>query len=69
MDLRYSLQAVDLPTVVVLGRRDRLVPNALTRAIAEHLAGAEVVELPGAGHMLPLERPDEVAEVIRRLAS
>ena len=69
MDLRYSLRAVDLPAVVVLGRRDRLVPNSLTRAIAEHLAGAEVVELPGAGHMLPLERPDEVAEVIRRVAS
>jgi pimeloyl-ACP methyl ester carboxylesterase len=68
MDLRAVLRAVDLPAVVVLGTRDKLIVNGLTRAIAEHIDGAEVIELPGAGHMLPLERPDEVAAVIRRLA-
>ncbi len=68
MDLRAVLHAVELPAVVLLGTRDRLIVNRLTRAIAEHIAGAEVVELPGAGHMLPLERPDEVAAAIRRLA-
>lgn len=68
MDLRGPLAAVDAPAVVLLGRRDKLIVNPLTRAIADHIAGAEVVELDGAGHMLPLERPDEVAAAIRRLA-
>jgi pimeloyl-ACP methyl ester carboxylesterase len=68
MDLRAVLRAVDLPAVILLGTRDKLIVNPLTRTIAEHIAGAEVIELPGAGHMLPLERPDEVAAAIRRLA-
>lgn len=68
MDLRPALRAVEVPAAVVLGRRDTLIFNGITRAIADHLPGAELVELPGAGHMLPLERPDEVAAVIRRLA-
>jgi len=69
MDLRTALRAVDVPALVLLGRRDRLIVNRLTRAIVDHLPGAELVELPGAGHMLPLERPDEVAAAIRALAA
>jgi non-heme chloroperoxidase len=68
MDLRQVLRQVDVPTIVLLGRRDTLIVNELTRAIVDHIDGAELVELPGAGHMLPLERPDEVAAAIRRLA-
>lgn len=68
MDLRTALAALDVPAVVLLGGRDKLIVNALTRAVADHLPGADLVELAGAGHMLPLERPDEVAAAIRRLA-
>jgi non-heme chloroperoxidase len=68
MDLRRGLAAVDVPTVVLLGRRDTLIANSLTRAIVDHIAGADLVELPGAGHMLPLERPDDVVAAVRRLA-
>ncbi|HKX70607.1 MAG TPA: alpha/beta fold hydrolase [Acidimicrobiales bacterium] len=69
MDLRDALRHVDVPAVVVLGTRDTMIVNSLTRAIADHVAGATVVELPGAGHMLPFERPDEVAAAIERLAA
>ncbi|HKY65646.1 MAG TPA: alpha/beta fold hydrolase [Acidimicrobiales bacterium] len=68
MDLRAGLGAVDVPTVVLLGTRDTLIVNGLTRAIAVHVAGAEVVELAGAGHLLPFERPDELAAAVDRLA-
>jgi pimeloyl-ACP methyl ester carboxylesterase len=64
MDLREALRAVDVPAVVLLGRHDRLVANRLTRAIVDHVDGARLIELPGAGHMLPLERPDDVAAAI-----
>jgi non-heme chloroperoxidase len=69
MDLRAGLRAVEVPTTVLLGRRDALIVNHLTRAIAESVRGAGVVELSGAGHMLPFERPDEVVAQIRRAAS
>jgi pimeloyl-ACP methyl ester carboxylesterase len=68
MDLRAGLRAVDLPTVVMLGRRDTLIPNRVTRAIADCIRGARVVRLPRAGHMLPFERPDEIAAQIAQLA-
>ena len=69
MDLREGLCAVDVPTTVVLGTRDTMIVNSLTRAIADSVPGAGVVELAGAGHMLPFERPDEVTAEVRRLAA
>jgi len=69
MDLRAGLAAVDRPTAVVLGLRDRLIANRLTRDVGRRIAGAAVVELVDAGHMLPLERPEAVAAVIVRLGT
>jgi non-heme chloroperoxidase len=69
MDLREALCKVEVPAVVVLGLRDGLIVNPLTREIPRHLAGAaELVELSRAGHMLPFERPDEVTAAIVRVA-
>ncbi len=59
-----DLRAAAIPdATVVIGSRDRLTPPKLGRALAARLR-ATVVELEGAGHMLPLERPDELAAVI-----
>ncbi|GAA4870548.1 alpha/beta hydrolase [Actinomycetospora straminea] len=49
------------PTVVLVGDHDRLCPQRHARAIAEALPDARIVLLPGAGHMINLERADEVA--------
>lgn len=49
------------PTVVLVGDRDRLCPQRHARAIGEALPDARIVLLPGAGHMINLERADEVA--------
>jgi non-heme chloroperoxidase len=68
MDLREPLRLVETPAIVVLGRRDRLIVNRLTRAIVDHTPGARLVELPRAGHMLPLERPYDVTAVITGVA-
>lgn len=63
MDLRPKLRDLDVPATVVIGSRDRLTPPKLGRHLADTI-GAEVVELPGHGHMLPLEAPERVAAVI-----
>jgi non-heme chloroperoxidase len=68
MDLRAGLSAVTAPTAVVYGPRDMLTPRAMAHALAEAIPHATLVEAPGAGHMLPLERPDLVADVIVALA-
>jgi pimeloyl-ACP methyl ester carboxylesterase len=57
------------PTVVLVGDRDRLCPPRHARAIAAALPDARIVLLPGAGHMINLERADEVAAHVAGLLS
>jgi pimeloyl-ACP methyl ester carboxylesterase len=50
----------DVPTLVVAGERDRLLPAKHSRAIAKAVPHARLVEVRGAGHCPMLERPDVV---------
>jgi pimeloyl-ACP methyl ester carboxylesterase len=63
-DLLPGLAAVETPTTVVVGSRDLLTPPRRARAVANAIPGAHLVVLPGAGHMLPFETPDELANLI-----
>jgi len=54
----------DVPAAVLVGQRDRLTPPACAESIAGALPFAELNVLPGAGHMLPLERPREVSAAL-----
>jgi pimeloyl-ACP methyl ester carboxylesterase len=72
------LEAIQVPTLVVLGGRDNLVGNA-TRAAGRaraHLRDVHIEIVPEAGHALPIEAADRVAgwllpflEPTRRAAS
>ena len=53
-----------VPTVVVVGDRDRLTPIHQARAIAAAIPGSRLVELTGAGHSTMLERPNDVNAVL-----
>ena len=64
MDLRSHLDRVAVPTTVVAGSLDLLLPPYHARAMARRIPGARLEVLRGAGHMLPMERPDEVAAAI-----
>ncbi|MEJ3745029.1 alpha/beta hydrolase [Actinomycetes bacterium KLBMP 9797] len=54
-----------VPAAVLVGERDRLTPPACAESIAAALPGAELTVCPDAGHMLMLERPDEVTSALR----
>ncbi len=58
------LGALRVPTLVVTGDADRLVPPENSRRLARLIPGAQLVELPGAGHGFPFERPDETVRVL-----
>lgn len=64
MDFRAGLGSVTVPTTVVVGSRDRLTPPRLARGLAAAIPGARLVQVPRAGHMLPYEEPDRLAELI-----
>jgi pimeloyl-ACP methyl ester carboxylesterase len=68
MNLWHAVASLTVPTLVVAGSDDRLTPPAHARRIADELPQpAGLVELPGTGHMSPLERPGELCEVLTRL--
>jgi pimeloyl-ACP methyl ester carboxylesterase len=58
------LYRVTNPTLIVWGDADRLVPPVYARAWQEHLPGARVAYVDGGRHMVPYERPDEVAALL-----
>ena len=57
-----------VPVTFVLGERDMMTPAKSGLELAAAIAGARTVMLPGAGHMLMSERPDEVLAAVRHLA-
>ncbi|WP_024874388.1 alpha/beta fold hydrolase [Saccharomonospora piscinae] len=63
-DAHEALAAVRAPALVLSGGADALCPESFHTAIATAIPGAERHTLPGAGHLLPLERPAEVAALL-----
>lgn len=64
-DRRHSLPGLHVPVLLVAGERDRQAPAAVMQRMAARLPDARCVVLAGAGHLLPLERPDELATLVR----
>ncbi len=62
------LPDIKIPTLVMCGTEDVLVPPANSRTLADRIPGARLVEFPGGGHAFHSQFPHEVAvEVIRFL--
>ncbi len=67
-DKRAALATLGrVPVVVITGAQDRLIPATRAAALAMTIPGARLVQVPGAGHAIILERPDEVTREIAGL--
>ncbi|NYF98947.1 alpha/beta fold hydrolase [Janibacter cremeus] len=65
LDIREALPAlVETPVLIVAGSRDILTPPAHSDRLAEALPAAELIVVPGVGHVLQLERPGAVTDAI-----
>ena len=56
--------AQEVPTMLVWGDRDSVIPVEHARIAHELIPGSRLEILPGVGHLLPLEAPDRLAELI-----
>jgi pimeloyl-ACP methyl ester carboxylesterase len=64
-DTRSRLHELDgLPTLVIHGLDDRLIPPAQGRELAQLIPGSRLVEVPGAGHLLATDAEQEVAAAL-----
>ncbi|HXV07416.1 MAG TPA: alpha/beta hydrolase [Burkholderiales bacterium] len=52
------------PALLVLGKRDIMTPPRATAELTAALRDARVVEIPGTGHALMAEKPDEVLDAL-----
>lgn len=60
------LGRIEVPTLVLTGEADALVPADNSRILVEHIPRARLVLLPGAGHLFPLECEDATVAVIEQ---
>jgi pimeloyl-ACP methyl ester carboxylesterase len=60
---------VAVPTTIITGDADVVIPPSMTRGGAAHFDDLTVEVLAGAGHLLPEERPDAVIETVRKLVA
>lgn len=58
------LQEIDVPTLVVTGREDQLIPVERSRAMALAITGAQYTVIPESGHLTPMEQPIATSRVI-----
>ncbi|GAB7188293.1 3-oxoadipate enol-lactonase [Kitasatospora sp. Ki12] len=64
-DLRAELHRITAPTLVLVGRDDLATPPAHARQLADGIPRSALVELPGAAHLAPVERPQAVLDALR----
>ncbi|MBQ1001608.1 alpha/beta fold hydrolase [Streptomyces sp. RK62] len=70
LDLGDGIRELTVPAAVVVGTADRLTPPVHARSLAEALPNCVgVTELPGLGHMTPIEAPELVTGKIRELVT
>jgi pimeloyl-ACP methyl ester carboxylesterase len=68
-EVHAALPRLDVPTAVVVGSWDVVVRPAAGRTLAGAVRGAELVELPRAGHFVARDSPGELAGIVDRYGS
>jgi pimeloyl-ACP methyl ester carboxylesterase len=58
-DVTERVGGIALPTLIVVGKEDRLTPVKYSKSLNEHISGSTLTILPEAGHMVMLEKPAE----------
>jgi len=66
--LAARLPLVEAPAAVLTGALDFVLPPRVGRALAAELPRAELRVIPDAGHVMPVEAPDAVADAVLELA-
>jgi pimeloyl-ACP methyl ester carboxylesterase len=61
-----QLDQIKVPTLVICGAEDKMTPPKFSESLRAGIANSTLHILDHAGHMVMLEQPDEVAELLKR---
>jgi len=64
-----QLRRVETPTLVLRGQSSSTLLADAAARMAREMPNGTVTELPGTSHFMPMERPVEVAGIVRAFAS
>lgn len=63
-DVMEEVNKIRIPTLLITGSADRMTPPNRAEYLRDHIQGAQLHIVEGAGHMVMIERPDEVADLL-----
>lgn len=63
-DLRKQVRRLQVPTLVMAGADDPVVPRSLVEELASLIPGARMVVVPDAGHLPNRDRPEVFDEAL-----
>ena len=64
-DATAFLAQISVPTLVITGADDTLIPPAESETLAQAIRGAQLKVIPHAGHLVAFEQPDEFNQVLK----
>ena len=64
-DSTPTLAEIAVPTLVITGAEDTLIPPQEAEAMQDAIRGAQLVSIPGAGHLANFEAPDAFNHAVR----
>jgi pimeloyl-ACP methyl ester carboxylesterase len=67
--LPYLLGGLKVPTLIVSGDRDRIVPGACFEQYRDGIKGARLETVNGAGHFIEMEKPAELTRLVGNFAA
>ncbi|MDO8565565.1 MAG: alpha/beta hydrolase [Candidatus Moranbacteria bacterium] len=68
-DLRKDMKKIKVPTTIIWGENDAMVPVADGKLTQEHIKGSQMFVIPGAGHYVFLDKEKEFEEIFLKALS
>ena len=60
-----TLSEIDVPTLIIHGADDQIIPLTESQAMHEAITNSQLVIIPDAGHLMNLEQPDLFNDAVR----
>lgn len=65
-DYTKDLPRISVPALIVVGQEDKITPPSMAEAMNKLIRHPTLVIVPRAGHMSPMEQPEDVTTALRR---
>lgn len=65
-DLVKAMEVVDIPTLLLWGEYDIIVPFSIAERMHQVIAGSELIVIPEADHGVPFKQPELFASYVKR---